>query len=80
MRVIDGDTLGLSGRNGTPEFIRIANKNAPEKGQFGYSAAKRRLAQQTLGRTMTFDPVAFSYGRTVAKMPGLNRRLPPKGR
>jgi endonuclease YncB( thermonuclease family) len=76
----DGDTVRLSGRGSTPKFVRIAGMNAPEKGQFGYSKAKRSLSQKVLGRTMTFKPVGKSYGRTVAKMPGLNRRMPPKGR
>lgn len=76
----DGDTVILSGRGRTPKYVRIAGLNAPERGQFGYSKAKRSLSQKVLGRTMTFQPVATSYGRTVAKMPGLNRKLPPKGR
>lgn len=78
--VTDGDTVGLSGRGRIPKFVRIAGMNAPEKGQFGYSKAKRSLSQKVLGRTMTFKPVGMSYGRTVAKMPGLKRKLPPKGR
>ncbi|MHA1829114.1 MAG: thermonuclease family protein [Candidatus Heimdallarchaeaceae archaeon] len=78
--VTDGDTLRLSGRRRTPKYIRIAGLNAPEKGQFGYSKAKRSLSQRVLGRTMTFQPVGKSYGRTVAKIPGLKRKLPPKGR
>ncbi len=76
--VTDGDTVRLSGRGQTPKFIRIAGRNAPERGQFGYSKAKRSLSQKVLGRTMTFQPVGMSYGRIVAKMPGLKRRLPPK--
>lgn len=76
----DGDTVILSGRGRTPKYVRIAGLNAPEKGQFGYSKAKRSLSQKVLGRTMTFKPVGMSYGRTVAKMPGLKRRMPPKGR
>ncbi|MBU2099883.1 hypothetical protein KKG83_07345 [Candidatus Micrarchaeota archaeon] len=78
--ITDGDTVRLSGRGSTPKFVRIAGMNAPEKGQFGYSKAKRSLSQKVLGRTMTFKPVGMSYGRTVAKMPGLGRRMPPKGR
>lgn len=78
--ITDGDTVRLSGRGSTPRFIRIAGMNAPERGQFGYSAAKRSLSQKVLGRTMTFQPVGMSYGRTVAKMPGLGRKMPPKSK
>lgn len=78
--VQDGDTVILSGRGRTPKYVRLAGVNAPERGQFGYSKSKRGLAQKVLGRTMTFKPVGTSYGRTVAKMPGLKRKLPPKSR
>jgi endonuclease YncB( thermonuclease family) len=78
VEVIDGDTFRISNRKGRSSYIRVANIDAPEKGQFGYSQAKRSLSQKILNRTMTIKPVGKSYGRTVAKIPGLKRKLPPK--
>ncbi len=78
--ISDGDTIKLSGRGSIPKFVRVAGLNAPERGQFGYESAKRGLAQKVLGRTMTFDPIGMSYGRTVAKLPGLKRKMPAKRR
>jgi endonuclease YncB( thermonuclease family) len=76
--VQDGDTLRLANRTGRSSFVRLARVNAPELNQAGGRRAKQSLSRKALGRTMTFYPVGKSYGRTVARVPGLARKLPPK--
>jgi endonuclease YncB( thermonuclease family) len=83
-RVIDGDTFVLAGG----ERVRIANLDAPELGEKGGQAAKKRL-QQVLpkGQQVGLSKVlAKSYGRTVrrvtAKGKPINKLVakPPKHR
>jgi len=65
-KVIDGDTLETSVRK---KPVRIANINTPEKGEKGYSEAKRALKKLVEGEKVTVTPVAMDkYGRTVAKV------------
>ena len=64
--IVDGDTLKVG--QSTPS-IRLANVNAPEKGQKGYGDAKVQLAILTRGKQATITPVATDvYGRTVAEV------------
>lgn len=65
-QVIDGDTFDLAGG----EQVRIANLDAPELGEKGGQAAKKRL-QQVLPKGQQVGlskPLAKSYGRTVRKV------------
>ncbi len=49
--------------------MRLANVDAPEKGERGYAAATRALENLIKGRTVSIDTVARDrYGRSVAKV------------
>lgn len=83
-QVIDGDTFRLAGG----EKVRIANLDAPELGQKGGQAAKKRLQQalpkgQRVGLSKT---LAKSYDRTVRRVTVKSRSInklvakPPKRR
>jgi len=63
--IIDGDTFKVRNRVEGSQYIRIANLNAPEKGQPGFAEAKRKL-NKLKGKTVTLRPKGKSYGRTVA--------------
>ena len=65
--IIDGDTFRVRNRVEGSQYIRIAGLNAPEKGQRGYNAAKRRLDKMK-GKVVTIKPVGKSYDRTVAEV------------
>lgn len=65
-QVIDGDTIVLAGG----ERVRVAELDAPELGEKGGQAAKKRLQQilpkeQRVGLSKV---LAKSYGRTVRKV------------
>ena len=65
-RVIDGDTLTTGPRK---HPVRLANVNAPEKGERGAIAATKALASMVRGKTVTVDTVARDkYGRSVANV------------
>jgi len=65
-KIIDGDTIGTSVRK---KPIRIDGIDTPEKGQPGYSEAKKALNELLKGEKVTVTPVATDvYGRTVAKV------------
>lgn len=65
-RVIDGDTLTTASRK---RSVRLANVNAPEKGQRGAVAATKALASLVKGREVTVDTLARDkYGRSVANV------------
>jgi micrococcal nuclease len=65
-RVIDGDTL-MTGSRKNP--IRLANVNAPEKGDHGANTATQDLRDLVLGKTVTIETVARDkYGRGVANV------------
>ena len=63
-KVIDGDTFKLQGG----KAIRLANVGAPELGSKGGAQAKNDLAAKIQGKTVSYKPVAKSYGRTVAQV------------
>jgi len=67
-RVIDGDTFQTHTKVKGSNYVRIANKNAPESYQFGGSQATSKLKRQIQGKTVTLQPVGRSYGRVVAKV------------
>lgn len=65
-RVIDGDTFKTASRKNS---VRLANVNAPEKGQKGGAAATKALKGLIQGETVNIDTVARdTYGRSVANV------------
>lgn len=64
-RVIDGDTFQTYRKIQGTDRVRLANVNAPERGQKGYSAAKQKLNKYK-DKTVTITPKGRSYGRLVA--------------
>ena len=73
-RVLDGDTFETYRKVNGSNFVRIAEKDALERHQFGGSQATARLKKQIQGRTVTLQPVGRSYSRVVAKV-RCDRRL-----
>lgn len=72
-RGVDGDTLETYRKLNGTNFIRLANVNAPEKGQRGYLNAKQRM-QRVENKVVTITPKAIDkYGRVVADV-RYNRR------
>ncbi len=65
-RVVDGDTLHTDRRKNP---VRLANVDAPEKGERGGSAATRALKDMIQGEQVSIDTVARDrYGRSVANV------------
>lgn len=65
-RVIDGDTFKTSSRK---RSVRLANVNAPEKGQPGSTKAIQTLKNLIQGKEVQIDTIARdTYGRSVAKV------------
>ena len=65
-RVIDGDTFMTSSRE---KPVRLANYDAPERGQRGYKGSKDTLKSMISGKTVTVDVKARDvYGRAVASV------------
>jgi len=65
-KIIDGDTIETSVRK---RPIRIQGIDTPERGQPGYSEAKKALGTLLKDEKVTVTPVATDeYGRTVAKV------------
>lgn len=70
-RIIDGDTIETSVRK---RPVRIEGLDTPEKGQRGYSEAKKALNEAIKNEKVTVTPVATdAYGRIVAKVKKGNR-------
>ncbi|MFQ5532206.1 MAG: thermonuclease family protein [Candidatus Nanoarchaeia archaeon] len=74
-RVIDGDTFQTHTKVSGSNYVRIAEKHAPEKHQFGGKQATQKLKRQIQGKVVTLKPVGRSYGRTVAKVRHKRRLL-----
>lgn len=65
-RVVDGDTFGTASRK---NLVRLANVDAPEKGEPGGAAATAKLRRLIERETVRIEPVARDrYGRTVANV------------
>ena len=65
-KVIDGDTFETTRRKNP---VRLANVDAPEKGQPGAAKATQALRQLIQGEEVTIETVARDqYGRSVAKV------------
>jgi len=74
VKIIDGDTIETSVRN---KPVRIQGLDTPEKGQSGYSEAKKELEKILKDEKVTVTPVATdTYGRTVAKVEKDNIPVP----
>ena len=64
--VIDGDTFETASRK---RPVRLANVNAPEKGEKGGTTATKALNGFIAGETVTIDTVTRDkYGRSVANV------------
>jgi len=67
-KVIDGDTFETASRKNP---VRLANVDAPEKGQAGAAKATAALRNLIQGKEVLIDTVARDkYGRSVAKVKG----------
>lgn len=70
--IADGDTLSAicdSGGSNTTFVVRLAEIDAPEKGQPFGARAREHLGAMCFGREATIRPVAKDrYDRTVAKV------------
>ena len=65
-KVIDGDTIETGSRK---KDVRLANVDAPEKGQPGYERAKKKLENLIGGEEVRIETVARDkYGRSVARV------------
>lgn len=67
-RIIDGDTFQTHTKVGGSNFIRIAEKNAPEINARGGKQARDKLKRQIQGKVVTLQPVGRSYSRVVSKV------------
>lgn len=75
-RAIDGDTIRCA--NGRK--IRLKDVYAPELNQPGGHTAKDRLGSAVNGRTFNYKPEGKSYGRDVARVPGVSQStVGPRG-
>jgi len=65
-KVIDGDTFETGSRKNP---VRLANVNAPEKGQVGAAQAKAALQNLIQGKEVSIETVARDkYRRSVAQV------------
>ena len=65
-KVIDGDSFRTKSRKNP---VRLANVNAPEKSQTGFSKAKNQLNNLIQGQEVLIDTVARDrFRRSVAKV------------
>lgn len=65
-KIIDGDTFETASRKNP---VRLANVNAPEKGQSGSAKAKDALSKLIKGEEVRIDTVSRDkYGRAVANV------------
>lgn len=75
-RAVDGDTIRCA--NG--RVIRLKDVHAPELGEPGGRRAKERLGAAVNGRTFSYRPEGRSYGRDVARVPGVTQStVGPRG-
>jgi len=61
IKVVDGDTVQLPYK----KFIRLADVDAPEMGTKGAAAAKHKLEDLVLNKTISYTEDAKSYDRIV---------------
>ena len=71
-RVIDGDTFTTQGG----DTVRLANVDAPEKGERGAPQARKDLIKLISRKSVTIDTVARDkYGRIVANVKIVNKSV-----
>jgi len=73
-RAVDGDTLETYTKVNGTNFIRLANVNAPEKGELGFMSAKNKLSALK-DKVVTLVPKGRSYGRVVADVRYKGRKV-----
>ena len=65
-KIIDGDTFKTASRKNP---VRLANVDAPEKGQPGSAKAREALSKMIEGEEVKVDTVSRDkYGRSVANV------------
>ncbi len=68
-RIVDGDTLEVSGPSGAAETVRVVGIDTPERGQCGFAEAADALARMALGQDVTLVAGARDdrdqYGRIL---------------
>ena len=76
--IVDGDTFKLYKAIQGKNYVRLANVDTPEKGQFGYKKAKNRLAGMIGGKRVTIKPVHIGrrvIAEVVADGQSVNQRM-----
>ena len=81
-KVIDGDTFETDKRKNP---VRLANVDAPEKGQRGAAKAREKLRNLIEGKEVGIETVARDkYGRSVARIylgrESVNKKMQGKGK
>ena len=74
VKAVDGDTLQVRNKIRGTNYVRLANVDAPEKGERGYSQAKSNLNRLS-GKTVTLVPKGRSYNRVVADVRCRGRKI-----
>lgn len=64
IEVLDGDTI----QGPRKTFVRLENVDAPETGTNGAAAAKHKLEDLVLDKTVSYTEEGKSYGRIVGKV------------
>ena len=68
-RIVDGDTVDVSGPGGVAETVRVAGIDTPERGECGYGEATRHMSSLTLGRAVVLTQADSDdrdrYGRII---------------
>jgi endonuclease YncB( thermonuclease family) len=78
IKVIDGDTIKVDKSVKGSNYIRMTKVNAPEKGQYGYKSATKKLKEQVQGKTVNVVSRGKSYGRTVADVTKNGKKIKSK--
>jgi len=73
-KAVDGDTLEVGTKIRGTNYIRIAGKNSPERGERGYTAEKNKL-NRLAGKTITIVPKGRSYNRIVADVKHRGKKI-----
>lgn len=71
---MDGDTLEVRSKIRGTNYVRIAGRDAPERGERGYGSAKARL-NRLAGKVVTLVPRGRSYNRVVADVRYRRRKI-----
>ncbi|MDD3976403.1 MAG: hypothetical protein PHN22_04540 [Candidatus ainarchaeum sp.] len=74
-QVIDGDTFKVGTKVNGSNYIRLANVDAPDKGERGYTSAKQNLTKKIAGQSVAIKPVGRSYSRVVADVKKNGRKI-----